>query len=223
MPRRPSAPPRFARLRYFPNAAIVVVLSLCTASLVTNALGDGPPKASRDGKKGPDAGERFDPDNVTAISQYMKTLLEGNERYAAKDHAGAIDLYRKAITLNPRSPLGHYLLGEGQLAAGNIGEAEAAFLAAQEASDSRNPTLRGHVLFAVADVYERQKKHADAQKAWQAYSEHAAKYGDAGAHPATGVERLKVLDKVLSMEKAYVDVRARIANEKDGGADAGKR
>jgi tetratricopeptide (TPR) repeat protein len=204
------------------NVAFVVALSLGIASLVTTALGDGPTKAPPP-KKGADAGERFDPDNITAISQYMKTLLEGNERYAAKDYAGAIDIYRRAIVLNPRSPLGHYLLGEGQLAAGNVGEAEAAFLAAQEASDSRNPALRSHVLFAVADVYERQKKWSEAQRAWQVYSEHAGKYGDAGLHPATGAERLKVLDKVLSMEKAYVEVRARIAAEKDGGADAGKK
>jgi tetratricopeptide (TPR) repeat protein len=209
------------------NVAFVLALSLSVVSAVAtvgrSALGDGSKPAAA-GKKGAPAQERYDPDNITAISQYMKTLVEGNARYAAKDYAGAVDIYRKAIALNPKSPLGHYLLGEGQLAAGNVGEAEAAFLAAQEVSDSRNPTLRSHVLFAVADVFERQKKWPEAQKAWQAYTEHASKYGgDAGLHPATGAERLKVLDKVLTMEKAYVEVRARIASEKDGGADAGKK
>lgn len=199
-----------ARLRH---AGFVIALSAAVASLGTAAFGDGkkePPKK--------DAAERFDPDNVTAISQFMKTLVEGNAKYAAKDYAGAVDLYRRAIKLSPRNPLGHYLLGEGQLAAGNLGEAEAAFLAAQEVSDSRNPALRSKVLFAVADVYERQKKWPEAQKAWQAYVEHANKYADAGTHPASGAERLKAVEKILELEKSYADVRARIAAEKDGGA-----
>jgi hypothetical protein len=169
-----------------------------------------------------DDGGRYDPDNITAISESMETLLKGNARYGAKDFPGAIDLYKRAIQLNPRSALGPYLLGEGYLAMNNLGEAEAAFKQAQEISDTRNPALRSRVLFAVADVFERQKKFADAKTAWQAYNEHASKLGaDGGAFPASGAERLRVVEAILKLDKDYELVRQRIAAEKaDAGAAA---
>ena len=74
--------------------------------------------------------------------------------------------------------------------------------------------------FLRADIAERQKKWDQAKLAWQAYTEHAAKMGaDAGAFPQTGAERLKAIQKVMDLEKAYAPVRERIAAEK---ADAGK-
>ena len=86
-------------------------------------------------------------------------------------------------------------------------------------ADSKNATVRSHVLFLRAAILERQKKWEDAKTAWQAYTEHAAKSGDAGAFPQTGAERVRAIQKVLELEKAYAPVRERIAAEK---ADAGK-
>ncbi len=191
---------------------------LVTAATSSPASGEAPkrPAAARDA-----GGEtRYDPDNVTGISQSMETLVKGNQRYAAKDYAGAIDLYRKGIQLNPRSPLGPYLLGEGHLAAGNVAEAEAAFKQAEELSDAKNPALRSRVLFVVADVYERQKKWPQAKAAWQSYNEHAAKFADAGAFPHSGQSRFEAVEAVLKLEAQYAEVRARIAAEKEP-ADAG--
>lgn len=171
--------------------------------------------------------DSYDPENVTAISRYMDTVAKGAEKYKKADYPAAIDAFKKAIPLAPKNPLAHLLLGETYLASKNLAEAEAAFLAAQEAStslDAKHQTLRSYVLLAVADVYERQKKWAEARAAWQAYNEHAAKLGpDSGAHPATGAARKDVVDKVLEREKIYAAVRERIAAEKDGGAktDAG--
>lgn len=173
-----------------------------------------------------DAGERYDPENVTALSQFMETLGKGTERYAAKDYPGAIDVYKKAVQLNPRHPLGPYLLGEAYLAIGNLGEAEAAFKTAEELNDPKLPLVRSHVLFAVADVYERQKKWEQARAAWQVYTEHAAKLGpDGGGHPQSGAARIKAVDDWLKLDKQYEIVRQRIAAERsDAGAaaDAGK-
>jgi len=167
-----------------------------------------------------DGGDRHDPDNVTALSLAMKTLLEGNEKYAAKDYTGAIDVYKRGITLAPRNPLGHYLMGEAYLATGNLGEAEAAFKQAEEVTDSRTPIVRSHVLFAVADVYERQKKWEPARAAWERYNEHAAKVGaDGGAAPASGAARFKAVDDWMKLDKQYELVRQRIAAERDGGAN----
>lgn len=192
------------------------------------ASGQKPEPTKKPAKASPDAGEaRYDPDNVTAISQAMETLVKGIEKYNTKDYTGAIDVFKKAIQLNPRYPLGQYLLGEAYLATNNLPEAEAAFKAAEEVSDSKNPLVRSHVLFAVADVYERQKKWELASKAWQTYTEHAAKLGpDGGGHPQSGAARLKAVDDYLKLDKQYEIVRLRIAAEKiDGGlaaADAGK-
>lgn len=207
-------------------ALAVPALALVSLSGEADAQRADAPKAAapKPGAKGAvDAGDHFDPENVTALSQAMKSALEGNEKYLAKDYAGAIDLYKKAIVLNPRLALAHYLLGEGHLATNNPKEAEAAFKAAEEVTNAKEPRVRSHVLFALADVYERQKKWEEARVAWQAYTEHAAKLGgpEGGAHPQTGAARLKAIDEWMKLDKAYEIVRQRIAAEKDGGADAG--
>ena len=180
---------------------------------------------ARKPKGPPDGGDKHDPENITSLSQFMELVAKGNERYAAKDYPGAIELYKKAIALNPRNPLGPYLLGEGHLATSNLSEAEAAFKAAAEINDAKTPpVVRSHVLFAVADCYEREKKWDQARPAWQAYSEHAAKLGpDGGGHPQSGSARLKAIDDWMKLDKQYEIVRQRIAADKpDGGSDAAK-
>ncbi len=198
------------------SRALSLVLALTVPAIaLVPVVASGEPKKPADKN---DKADRYDPDNITAISQYMETLAKGNERFAAKDHTGAIDTYKKAIQLSPRNPLGHHLLAEAYLATGNVGEAEAAIQQAFEA-DAKNALVRSHVLFLRADIAERQKKWEQAKAAWQAYMEHAAKLGDAGAFPQTAAERLKAIQKVMELEKAYAGVRERIAAEK---ADAGK-
>jgi tetratricopeptide (TPR) repeat protein len=193
------------------------------------ALADAPPKPATNApakKPAPnaDAGDRYDPENVTAISQFMETLVKGTEKYNAKDYTAAIDIFKKAIQLNPRNALGPYLLGEAYLATNNLTEAEAAFKTAEELNDPKFPLVRSHVLFALADCYERQKKRDQARTAWQAYAEHAAKLGvDGGAFPGSGAARIKALDDYIKLDKQYEIVRQRIAAEKaDAGADGGK-
>lgn len=208
---------RGARSKAFSLILAVAVPAIALVPLV--ATGEPKPKSAKPAAKEADHADKHDPDNITAISQYMETIAKGNERFVAKDHTTAIDTYKKAIQLSPRNPLAHLLLTEAYLATGNLGEAEAAIQQAYEA-DSKNATLRGHVLLARADVFERQKKWDQAKLAWQAYTEHASKLGaDAGGYPQTGAERLKAIQKMLDLDKAYAVVRERIAAEK---ADAGK-
>jgi tetratricopeptide (TPR) repeat protein len=207
------------------GVCVAGALSLGLALTESDAAGQktDAPKAAPTKPKGPDAGDRYDPENVTAISPFMETVVKGNEKYGAKDYMGAIDTFKKAIQLNPRNALGPYLLGEAYLATNNLPEAEAAFKAAEELNDPKFPLVRSHVLFAVADCYEREKKWEQARVAWQAYTEHASKLGpDGGAFPQSGASRLKVIDDYMKLDKAYEIVRQRIAAEKagDGGADA---
>jgi tetratricopeptide (TPR) repeat protein len=197
-------------------AAASITLGLALTSI--DAAGD-PAKPSAPIASKPKAVS--DPDNVTSLSPFMELVGKGNEKYGAKDYPGAIDLYKKAIQLSPRNALGPYLLGEAYLATNNLPEAEAAFKAAQEINDPKTPALvRSHVLFSVADCYEREKKWEQARAAWQAYTEHAAKLGaDGGAHPLSGAARLKAIDDWLKLEKQMEIVRQRIAAEKsDAGA-----
>jgi tetratricopeptide (TPR) repeat protein len=209
---------RRSRVRAAALALGAMAMASALALLPSEAAGQKapPPKVQ------PDAGERHDPDNVTGLSLFMETLGQGNAKYGDKDYPGAIDLYKKAIQLNPRSPLGSYLLGEGYLATSNLGEAEAAFKAAAELDDPKLPLVRSHVLFAVADVYERQKKWEQARAAWKTYAEHATKLGaDAGAHPESAAARIKAIEAWLALDKKYELVRQRIAAEKaDAGAPA---
>ena len=193
-------------------------------ALAIPAIAFAPLAASGEPPKKPAAGERsdrYDPENITAISQYMELIVKGNERFFAKDYTVAIDTYRKAVQLSPKQPLAHYLLAEAYLQANNVGEAEAAITQALEVSDAtKNPPLRARVLFVRADLYEREKQWDKAKLAWQAYAEHTGRFADAG-FPNTAVERLKAIQKMLDLDKAYVAVRERIAAEKaDGGKAA---
>jgi tetratricopeptide (TPR) repeat protein len=162
-------------------------------------------------------GKRRDPENVTGISEFMETCVSGNAKYVSRDFTGAIDLYRKAIQSNPKHPLGHYLLGEAQLAAGNIGEAEASWKQAELVADGRDPTLRARILFVLADIRERQKRWDDAKAAWRVYADWSAKYADAGVFPQSASSRQQVIDAMMKQDKAYDIVRQRIAETKDGG------
>ena len=173
-----------------------------------------------------DAGvTRHDPDNKTALAEWMERCIAGNAKYLAHDVPGAIDLYRQAIQLAPKRPLPHYLLGEAQLGAGNLPEAEAAFNDAEQTSDDRDPNVRGKILFVQADIREREKKWEDAKTAWKTYGEYAAKHADAGMAPASPPARIQAIDDMLKQDKAYEVVRQRIADEgKDAGPpDAAKK
>jgi tetratricopeptide (TPR) repeat protein len=203
------------------SLALVALLTLAP----TDAAGQKPaPAAAAKPKAAPasDGGDRYDPENITAISQFMEIVGKGTEKYNAKDYPAAIDTFKQAISLNPRQPLGPYLLGEAYLAMSNYGEAEAAFKSAEELNDPKQAQVRSNVLFAIADCYERQKKWEQARTAWQAYTELAAKLGtDAGAHPQSGAARIKAVDEWLALDKRYEIVRQRIAAEKAAAADAG--
>jgi hypothetical protein len=169
-----------------------------------------------------DAGaKKHDPDNRTALSEWMEKCIQGNAKYIAHDLPGAIDLYHQAIQLAPKRPLPHYLLGEAQLGAGNLPEAEAALSDAEQTSDDRDPNVRGKVLFVLADVKEREKKWDDAKAAWKNYADYSAKHLDAGVTPATPPARIQAIDDMLKQDKAYDVVRQRIADEqKDAGPPA---
>jgi tetratricopeptide (TPR) repeat protein len=153
----------------------------------------------------------------SASGKYSLQCAQGNAKYGSRDFQGAIALYRSAIELDPKNPLAYYLLGEGQLAAGNIAEAEASWNRALTASSDKDPAMRARILFVLADLKERQWKWDDAKVAWQAYLDYTNRFPNAGAFPASARSRQQVIDAMLKQDKAYEIVRKRIAETKDGG------
>lgn len=149
-------------------------------------------------------------------ARYKEACKDGNTKYAARDFQAAIAAYQKAIELDPNNGLGHYYLGEAQLAAGNLVEAEAAWTRASLATD-KDPALRARVLFVLADLKERQKKWDEARSAWQVYIDWATKYPNAGAFPGSGQSRQQAIDTMKKQDSAYAVVRTRIGETKGGG------
>jgi predicted Zn-dependent protease len=183
------------------RAAAVGVVALCAVTAFAAGSKDKE-KDKKDSKKGP--------------TPLMVAVADGNTKFAAKDFSGALDAYKKATQIDPKDPLGHYLVAEAQLAQGNIADAQVALQAAEKVGDKR-PDVMSKILFLQADTKERDKKWADAKTAWGRYAEWAAKH-DAGAMPATATGRIQAIDEYAKLDQQYEDVRKRIAAEKtDGG------
>jgi tetratricopeptide (TPR) repeat protein len=172
------------------------------------------PALAEGGKKKPAA---VADDSTGGGAKYREACKDGNTKYAARDFVAAIAAYQKAIEIDPNNALGHYFLGEAQLAAGNLIEAEAAWNRASLAASDKEPALRARVLFVLADLKERQKKWDEARAAWQVYLDWAAKYPNAGAFPGSGQSRQQAIDSMKKQDAAYAVVRQRIADTKAGG------
>jgi tetratricopeptide (TPR) repeat protein len=191
-------------------ATLLLLLAPALVAAPVVAWGDG--GASGGSKKKGDAAAA-----KTSDHGFQDACAAGNAKYASRDFDGAIDSYRKAIELFPHKALGHYLLGEAQLAANNLAEAEASWGRAALEANEQDPTMRARILFVTADLKERQKKWDEAKAAWQVYIDWANRYADAGAFPTSGTSRIQAIDAMLKQDKAYEIVRQRIEETRDGG------
>jgi tetratricopeptide (TPR) repeat protein len=201
----------FSKRALLPAAfGLLALPAFATSSL--SAWADG----SKGGKKD-DSSSASAPTKKGPSKEYLKLCEGGNAKYAGRDFTGAIDEYRKAIELAPKEPLAFYFMGEAQLAAGNLTEADAAWNRATLESNEQDPVLRARVLFVVADLRERQKRWDDAKTAWQVYVDWAAKYPSSNAVTASGQSRQQVIDTMLKQDKSYDVVRQRIKETADGG------
>lgn len=149
--------------------------------------------------------------------EYASTCARGNTKYAARDYDGAIELFQKAVDLAPHPSLALYLLGEAQLAAGKLSEAEASWTRAALETSEKAPALHARALFVLADLKERQKKWDEAKAAWQIYLDWVGRFPDGGVFPGSAQSRQQVIDTMLRQDKMYEVVRQRIAATQDGG------
>jgi tetratricopeptide (TPR) repeat protein len=187
---------------------LICLMGLAFALAVAPVIARG--QGSQGGSKGQEA-------SAGSPGKYAQVCAQGNAKYGARDFPGAIALYRSAIELDPKDPLGYYLLGEAQLGAGNIAEAEASWNRALASASDKDPAMRARVLFVLADLKERQWKWDDAKAAWQAYLDYTGRFPNATAFAASARSRQQVIDTMLKQDKAYEVVRKRIAETKDGG------
>jgi len=192
-------------LRLAPRALLAVAVFLFSTQALAEGGSNGDSKKSGDSSSGSDSGGGF-----------KDAAAQGITKYAARDFPGAVASFQKAIEADPKNPLGHYFLGEAQLAAGNMTEAEAAWNRASLVAAEKDPSLRAKILFVLADLKERQHKWDDARAAWQVYLDWAAKYPNAGAFAGSGQSRQKSIDTMQQQDKSYAVVRQRIADTKSG-------
>jgi len=189
--------------------------TLVAGALAAGALGLAPATARAQGERRDDA-RSASPGPAVSAARYKEACRQGNAKVAARDLPAAIDSYRKAIEIDPKNPLAHYLLGEAQLAAGSLAEADAAWNRAALESGEKDPALRAKVLFVLADLREREKKWDDARASWQVYLDWLAKYPKAGGFPASAQARQQAIDAATTQDKNYQVVRQRIADTKGG-------
>lgn len=166
----------------------LVLSGSLTTTAVAGAADNAAPAKSDAPSVGPD-GVRRDPNGIKGISPYMEVIVKGDRAYVARDFDGAIAAFREAIQSAPQNALGHYRLGEAELAKGDQKEAEAAFVNALRFV-GKDAGLRGKVLFALADLRERQKNSDEAIGRWKEYTKNSDESREALTYPATASERI---------------------------------
>lgn len=204
MPRRP-----LRKLRTLTVCALATALALVSVQAVADGT-DGS-SSSTTKKKNTDV-----PADTGSGGGFKPAITDGSTKYAARDFAGAVAAFQKAIEADPKNPLGHYFLGEAQLANNNLTEAEAAWTRASLESAEKEPALRAKILFVLADLKERQRKWDEAKAAWQVYLDWAAKYPEAKAFTGSGQSRQQMIGAMQKQDTAYAVVRQRITDTKDG-------
>lgn len=165
---------------------------------------------------------RRDPKGVKGLSPFWESLKKGDDLYVARDFDGAIAAYREAIAKEAQNALGHYRMGEAQLAKGDLQEAEASWVAALRYV-GQNATLKAKIMFVLADLRERQKQYDDAKERWTAYEQFAKQSPAAKTYPASATERKKRVDAWKKMLEDYAAVKTRIEQRlKEADAKAKK-
>lgn len=193
---------------YFLLVLVVSAMVIAAAAVAQTPVGSPPstPDSAATKPLGSAAAVRFDP---RSKSPYGPKIMKGHAAYGARDFQGAIAAYKDAIKDDAADPYGHYFLGEAQLAAGNIAEADASFAAGLRVVTTRDD-LHAKLLFVVADLRERQGKWTDAKTAWDEYARFLTAHPNVKGFAATAAERSRVIDVRIDLEAKNAPVKQRI-------------
>jgi len=202
-------------------------LTIClglTAWLATSTAALAADKAAPAAAQTPasSVGVKRDPNGVKGISPFVELINKGDRAYIARDFDGALAAYREAIQKSAQDPVGHYRAGVAQLAKGDQKEAEAAFLDALRFV-GKDATLKAKLLFALADLRERQKNNDDAVARWKEYSKLAEEAREAITYPATATERVARNEAWKQIVADSESVKARIAKRLKEADEAARK
>jgi tetratricopeptide (TPR) repeat protein len=140
-------------------------------------------------------------------SPYSAAVQKGDAAYVARNFDAAIAAYHEEIQKNPRAALGHYRLGEAELAKGNFDGAEKAWQTALGFT-GKDEALKSKLLLVLADLKERQKAYDEGVERWKACAEHGQATNT--GYPATATERIKRADEWKKLSADAAEVKARI-------------
>lgn len=179
-----------------------VLVSMFTAAILAgSALGHAQTKGGDN--------VRRDPAGIKGISPYMEMIVKGDAAFVARDIPGAVSAFQDAIKSDPEMMLGFYRLGEAELEAGKLDDAGKTWETGLSKRGSDD--LKGKIMFALADLKERQKKWQAAKDAWASYSVFVQGNAKVKGHPATASDRIKQADRRMKDEVDYGKVKERIA------------
>ena len=153
---------------------------------------------------------RRDPRGLKGISPFREALAHGDAALLRRDFDAALAAYRAALAQEPENALGHYRVGELQLLKGDLHEAESAFSAGLRVVVAKDPQLKAKLLFALADLAERQKAYDQARVKWAEYETLASAQQETRGLVASGTERKKVVETWQKLSADSTQVKARI-------------
>ena len=182
-------------------------------------------KTANDGKDGATVGSdgvRRDPKGVKGISPYLEQIGKGDRAYVARDFDGAIQSYREAIKMDPEKALGHSRVASAQFAKGDAKEAEAALVSGLRFV-GKDGTLKAKLLFALADLRERQKNTDEALGRWKEYSKNAEEEKAAITYPASATERIARNEAWTKNVADSEEVKTRIAKRLKEADEASRK
>lgn len=197
-----------------PTLALTLV-SLCLSSVawgqepVSNA-GTADASSARAAKPEAATQVRRDPAGKKGVTPFLEAIAKGDVAAVARDYAKAKEAYQTALAAEPKQAIGHYRIGQVEVMAGKLADAETAYNDALRFADS-DPTLRAKLLFALADLKERQVQRDAAIKAWQAYADHLKSEPKAKGYPASAEERQKRLIRYNELVVEAKGVKERTA------------
>jgi tetratricopeptide (TPR) repeat protein len=189
-----------------------VAISVTLVAFAFSATAQAKKKKGDDDKEAapaPQTGPRKDPKGVTGISPFWESIKKGDDAIAARDIDGAKAAYQEAIRSEPQNPMGHYRMGEANLAKGDLKEAETVWESALRFS-GENAALKAKILFVLADLKERQRSLPEATQGWNAYEAHAKSAPNVKTYPDTPTDRKQRIETWAKLETDYGAVKERI-------------
>lgn len=168
---------------------------------------------------------RRDPEGKKGISPYMELIVKGQAAFVARDIPGATTAFQEAIKSDATMMLGFYQLGQAEIEAGKLDDAEKTY---ESGLSKKGPDdLKAKLMFGLADLHERQGKWQAAKDAWAAYAAFLQGNPKVKGFAATATERMKQADRRMRDEVEYGKVKERIAKrlaekEKEAAENAKK-